>query len=53
MCIRDRFYDKRDIEWLATWIHDLIPDSDVFENRPPGLLRDVSEGLMLTLAYQL
>jgi cardiolipin synthase len=47
------FYDTLEIEWLATWIHDLIPDSDVFENRPPGLLRDVGEGLMLTLAYQL
>jgi cardiolipin synthase len=47
------FYDKRDIEWLATWIHDLIPDSDAFDNRPPGLLRDLAEGLLLTLAYQL
>jgi cardiolipin synthase len=47
------FYDKRDIEWLATWIHDLTPDSDAFENRPPGLWRDLAEGLLLTLAYQL
>jgi cardiolipin synthase len=47
------FYDKRDIEWLAAWIHDLIPQADAFENRAPGLLRDVTEGLMLTLAYQL
>jgi cardiolipin synthase len=47
------FYDKRDIEWLATWIHDLIPDADAFESRPPGLWRDLGEGLLLTIAYQL
>ncbi len=47
------FYDKTHIEWLATWIHDLIPDARVFDNRPPGLWRDLAEGLMLTVAYQL
>ncbi len=47
------FYDKTHIEWLATWIHDLIPDARAFENRPPGLWRDLAEGLLLTLAYQL
>jgi cardiolipin synthase A/B len=47
------FYDKRDIEWLATWINDLIPDADGFDNRPPGLWRDLAEGLLLTIAYQL
>jgi cardiolipin synthase len=47
------FYDKRDIEWLATWIHDLTPDADAFDNRPPGLWRDLAEGLLLTIAYQL
>lgn len=47
------FYDKRDIEWLATWIHDLIPDADAFDSRPPGLWRDLGEGLLLTIAYQL
>lgn len=47
------FYDKREIEWLATWIQDLIPTSRPFENRPPELWRDLAEGLLLTLAYQL
>jgi cardiolipin synthase len=47
------FYDKRDIEWLVTWIHDLIPGAAAFDNRPPGLWRDLAEGLLLTLAYQL
>ena len=47
------FYGKREIEWLATWIHDLMPDADPFDNRPAGLWRDLAEGLLLTLAYQL
>ncbi len=47
------FYDKRDIEWLAIWIHDLMHEADPFSNRPPGLWRDLAEGLLLTLAYQL
>jgi cardiolipin synthase A/B len=47
------FYDKTHIEWLATWIHDLIPEARPFENQPPGLWRDLAEGLMLTVAYQL
>jgi cardiolipin synthase len=47
------FYDKTQIEWLATWIHDLTADARPFDNRPPGLLRDLAEGLLLTLAYQL
>ena len=47
------FYDKREIEWLATWIQDLIPEAATFHNRPPGLWRDLAEGLLLTLAYQL
>jgi cardiolipin synthase len=47
------FYDKRDIEWLATWIQDLIPEADAFHNRAPELWRDLAEGLLLTLAYQL
>jgi cardiolipin synthase A/B len=47
------FYDKRDVEWLATWIHDLIHEADPFAARAPGLWRDLGEGLLLTLAYQL
>jgi cardiolipin synthase len=47
------FYSRREIEWLAQWIGDLIPHADRFVNRAPGLWRDVAEGLLLTLAYQL
>jgi cardiolipin synthase len=47
------FYDRREIDWLARWIYGLIPAATRFENRAPGLLRDVGEGLLLTVAYQL
>jgi cardiolipin synthase len=47
------FYDQRQIDWLAGWISDLLPDARRFDGRAPGLLRDVCEGLLLTVAYQL
>jgi cardiolipin synthase len=47
------FYDTVDIEWLAGWIQDLIPSATAFDPRAPGLLRDVCEGLLLTVAFQL
>lgn len=47
------FYGSREIEWLAHWIESLIPDALAFDYRAPGLARDVCEGLLLTVAYQL
>lgn len=47
------FYDTVDIEWLAGWIARLIPSATDFDSRAPGLFRDVCEGLLLTVAYQL
>jgi cardiolipin synthase A/B len=47
------FYGSREIEWLANWIEALIPKTTPFDCRPPGLLRDLCEGLLLTVAYQL
>jgi cardiolipin synthase len=47
------FYGAEEIEWLARWIQGLIPGSLAFDNRAPSLWRDVSEGLLLTVAYQL
>jgi cardiolipin synthase len=47
------FYGAQEIEWLAHWIQGLIPGSLAFDNRAPSLWRDVSEGLLLTVAYQL
>jgi cardiolipin synthase len=47
------FYHAREIEWLADWIRALIPSAAAFDNRPPGLWRDIGEGVLLTVAYQL
>jgi cardiolipin synthase len=47
------FYAEREIDWLSDWISALIPESQAFDGRSPGLLRDVAEGLLLTVAYQL
>jgi cardiolipin synthase A/B len=47
------FYGAREIDWLSNWIRALIPESQPFDCRAPGLLRDIGEGLLLTVAYQL
>ncbi|HEY2464316.1 MAG TPA: phospholipase D-like domain-containing protein [Steroidobacteraceae bacterium] len=47
------FYGRDEINWLASWIEALIPKTAPFDRRPPGLLRDLCEGLLLTVAYQL
>ncbi len=46
-------YGAAEIAWLADWIGALIPNSMPFVARRPSLLRDVAEGLLLTVAYQL
>jgi cardiolipin synthase len=47
------FYGANDLEWLANWITALIGEATPFENRPPGLWRDLAEGLLLMVGYQL
>ncbi len=47
------FYGESEIDWLARWILALMPSASSFDGRPPGLWRDVCEGLLLTVAYQL
>ena len=47
------FYSRAEINWLAGWIEGLIPKTAQFDCRPPSLLRDLCEGLLLTVAYQL
>jgi len=47
------FYGRAEINWLAQWIDAQIPETVPFNCRPPGLLRDLCEGLLLTVAYQL
>jgi cardiolipin synthase A/B len=47
------FYGQSEISWLANWIEALIPKTALFDCQPPSLLRDLCEGLLLTVAYQL
>lgn len=47
------FYGRSEINWLAGWMQALIPKTASFDCRPPGLFRDICEGLLLTIAYQL
>jgi cardiolipin synthase len=46
-------YGTAEISWLADWIDALKPLSRPFDARAPNVLRDVCEGLLLTVAYQL
>jgi cardiolipin synthase len=47
------FYGRTEIAWLAQWIEVLIADSVPYAAQPPTLWRDLAEGLLLTVAYQL
>ena len=47
------FYDTHDIDWLAHWIETTASAGESYRARQPGLVRDVAEGLVLTLAFQL
>jgi cardiolipin synthase len=47
------FYGEREIDWLANWIQALIPEAQPYDAKAPGLWRDIGEGLLLTVAYQL
>jgi cardiolipin synthase len=47
------FYGRTEIRWLANWIDVLIADSVPYTARQPTLWRDLAEGLLLTVAYQL
>jgi cardiolipin synthase len=47
------FYGRQEINWLVQWINGQIAETVPFDCRPPGLLRDLCEGLLLSVAYQL
>lgn len=47
------FYSAHDVGWLADWISALLPTATPFQNRAPGLWRDLAEGLLLAVGYQL
>ena len=47
------FYGARDIDWLAQWIETTASAGETFRARRPGVMRDLAEGLLLTIAFQL
>ncbi len=47
------FYGRTEIDWLAQWIETTASAGEAYRARRPGLLRDVAEGLLLTIAFQL
>ena len=47
------FYEPADVKRFAAWIDGERAQAVPFEPREPGLLRDLSEGLLLWLAFQL
>lgn len=47
------FYGVTEIAWLAGWIDALATQGVPFEPRAASLWRDLAEGLILTMAFQL
>jgi cardiolipin synthase len=47
------FHGADDIEWLARWINALATRGVPFVPRRPNLGRDLAEGLLLMMAFQL
>ncbi|OUL98423.1 phospholipase [Variovorax sp. JS1663] len=47
------FYGAEQIDWLAQWIETTASAGETYRARRPGLVRDIAEGLLLTIAFQL
>jgi len=47
------FYGAQEIEWLARWIEATAGTGETYRAQHPGLIRDLAEGLVLTIAFQL
>jgi cardiolipin synthase len=47
------FYGAAEIGWLADWIEQQVRQSTVYEARPPSWGRDVLEGIVRAVAFQL
>ncbi|MET0281908.1 MAG: phospholipase D-like domain-containing protein [Steroidobacteraceae bacterium] len=46
------FYGPQEIEWLAAWMTARAAEATPFTPEPPGLLRDIAEGALLAVAFQ-
>lgn len=47
------FYGQEQIDWLAQWIATKAEQGATYHAVPPSLLRDIAEGVLLTVAFQL
>ena len=47
------FYDHADVQRFAGWIDRQMHGASPYVSRRPGLVRDLAEGLVLWLAFQL
>lgn len=47
------FYGRAEIDWLADWIARTAADAEPASARPPSWLRDIAEGMVATVAFQL
>ena len=47
------FYGRAEIDWIAQWIEITASAGVTYRARRPGLIRDLAEGLLLTIAFQL
>lgn len=47
------FYGMHEIDWLARWIADTAAPGHDYVADDPGMVRDLAEGLLLTVAFQL
>jgi len=46
------FYGRTEIDWLNHWIETTASAGETYRPRQPSLGRDIAEGLLLTVAYQ-
>ncbi len=47
------FYGATEIAWLANWLDALAREGQDYRPQHPSLMRDIVEGLLLTVAFQL
>jgi cardiolipin synthase len=47
------FHGQKEIAWLADWATQQASLCHPFDARPPGLLRDIAEGALLAVAFQI
>jgi cardiolipin synthase len=47
------FYDRKGVRGFARWVEARRQEAQPYVARPPGMLRELAEGLLLWLAFQL